>query len=127
MQVICVGPDHIRSIWPHVGRLVKRAIDRGYTDWGAVESNIFDGLWLLWIAWDGKEIKGAAVTGLVGDACEIIACAGDAMKTWVHLIADIEQYARNEGRKRMRIIGRRGWLRVLPEYKQTAVVLERAL
>jgi len=127
MEALCVGPDHIRSIWPHVRETVKRAIDRGYTDWSCVEPNLFDGLWLLWIAWDGEEIKGACVTSLAGDACEIIACAGHDIRSWGHLIEEIEQYARNEGRKRTRIIGRQGWIRVLPEYKLKAVVLERAL
>ena len=127
VEAVCVDPASVRLVWPRVGGMVKRAIDRGYTDWNCVEPNLLDGLWLLWLVWDGKEIRGAAITSLVGDACEIVACAGYDVKSWLHLMKDLEQFARNEGRKRMRIIGRQGWRRVLPAYRQTAVVLERAL
>ena len=127
VEAVCVDPASVRLVWPRVGGMVKRAIDRGYTDWNCVEPNLLDGLWLLWLVWDGKEIRGVAVTGLGGGDCEIIACAGHDVRSWIHLIKDIEQYARNEGRKYVSIIGRRGWARVLPDYKQTAVVLRKEL
>jgi len=125
-EAICVDPARAKEIWPYVGPLIKLAIDRGFSDFSAIEANVFDGLHLIWLAWDGKKIRGVALTGLVGDACEIIAAAGER-KQFMHLISVLEDYARAENRKRMRIIGRKGWKRLLPEYKQTAVVLERTL
>ena len=127
MHLICVAPDKVEEIWPHVRSIVKRAIDRGHTDWDFLERNLFSGAWLLWLAWDGKEIKGAVVTALVKDACELVACAGNDFRGWIHLIAGIEDYARNEGKKTMRLIGRRGWSRVLGDYKPTLVMLEKKL
>jgi len=124
---VCVDPQRIGEVWPHVRDDIKRAIDRGYSDFSAIESHILGGLDLVWLAWDGQKIRGVAVTGLVGDACEIIAASGTDIRSWVHLIGPIEDYARAEGRKRMRIIGRQGWKRLLPDYKQQAVVLERTL
>jgi hypothetical protein len=127
MQAICVDPNRVAEIWPHVAPLVKKAIDRGFSDFSAIEANVFDGLHLVWLACDGEKIVGVAVTSLVGDACEIIAAAGEDVRSWIHLIGPIEDYAQAEGRKRMRIIGRQGWKRLLPDYKQQAVVLERKL
>jgi hypothetical protein len=127
MQAICVDPNRVTEIWPHAAPLVKRAIDRGLSRFSIIEANVLDGMHLLWLAVDDNKIVGVAVTGLVGDACEIIAAAGADVRSWIHLIGPIEDYARAEGRKRMRIIGRQGWKRLLPDYKQQAVVLERKL
>ena len=123
---VCVDPQRIGEVWPHVRDDVKRAIDRGWNDFGAVESHILNGLYLVWLAWDGQKIRGVAVTGLVGDACEIIAAAGER-KHFLHLIKDLENFARAEGRKRMRIIGRKGWKRLLPDYREASVVIEKQL
>ena len=122
-----MDPNRVAEIWPHVAPLVKRAVDRGFSRFSIIEANVLDGMHLLWLAVDDNKIVGVAVTGLVGDACEIIAAAGADVRSWIHLIGPIEDYARAEGRKRMRIIGRQGWKRLLPDYKQQAVVLERKL
>jgi hypothetical protein len=137
MHAICVDPARVAEVWPLVKDLVKRATDRGFSDFSAIEANVLDGMYLVWLAYEDRpqtamssgrlKIKGVAVTGLVGDACEIIAAAGSDIRSWLHLIERIEGYALIEGRKRMRIIGRQGWKRLLPDYKQQAVVLERKL
>ncbi len=118
---------HVDKIWPIVSDLVKRAIDRGFSSFPVIEANVLDGLFLLWLVIDRGKITAATVTSLTGDACEIVATAGVGVNNWIHLIEGIEKYARAEGRVRVRIIGRKGWARLLPAYKQTAVVLERQL
>jgi hypothetical protein len=124
-KLICVDPAYVDQIWPIVSDLVKRAIDRGFSSFSVVEANVLDGLFLLWLVIDREKITAATITSLVGDACEIVATAGTGVNNWVHLIEGIEKYARAEGCVRVRIIGRKGWARLLPDYKQTAVVLER--
>jgi hypothetical protein len=127
VKAICVDPAHVDKIWPVVSHLVKRAIDRGFSEFPVIEANVLDGMYLLWLAVKGDNIIGVAVTGLVGDACEIIAAAGTDVGTWLHLITPIEDYARAEGRALMRIICRRGWKRLLPDYRETSIVLEKVL
>ena len=39
------------------------------------------------------------------------------MKLWLHLLDGIEAFARAEGCDAMRIIGRKGWARVLKDYR----------
>ncbi len=127
MQLVCVDPAHVNQIWPIVSDIVKRAIDRGFSSFPVIEANVLDGLFLLWLVIDRGKIIAACVTSLVGDACEIVATSGTGVNNWIHLIEGIEKYARAEGQARVRIIGRKGWARLLPTYKQTAVVLERQL
>lgn len=128
-DVLCVDPAKVEQIWPHVEDFIKRGISRGPEDFDQLKQNIHSGLSLIWIAWDEKGL-GVAVTGLFGDACEIISLAGTGLKGWVHSIESIESYARAEGCKRMRLIGRKGWCRVLKDYRiagyqQKLFVLEK--
>jgi hypothetical protein len=98
------------------------------------------------------EIVAAAVTKLQQAGrrklCIIVACGGSSheehqgvdarlgglcrerpggMARWLHLLAPIEDWAKSEGCDAMRIMGRRGWGRVLPTYRLTRVVLEKEL
>jgi hypothetical protein len=59
--------------------------------------------------------------------CEIVACGGKEMRHWLHLIERIEQFARDEGCTATRIVGRKGWARVLKDYCARRVVLEKEL
>jgi hypothetical protein len=59
--------------------------------------------------------------------CVIVACGGSDMPRWLHLIEKIEDFARAEGCAATRIIGRKGWARVLAQYRTTRIVLEKEL
>lgn len=102
----------------------------GMGDAACVYGNLVTGHSLLWVAIDGR-INAAAVTELTTadnrKVCTIVACGGDEMQNWLHLIEGLEEYARREGCAATRIIGRRGWLRRLPAYRQRAVIMERSL
>lgn len=96
-----------------------------------VESDVLDGRALLWLAWIWPNIRGAAVTRIErtekSKVCVIIACGGEGMTEWLHVIKQIEDYARNEGCDCVRIFGRKGWLRALPDYSAPKIVLEKRL
>lgn len=131
-ELVCVDPKQIRRIWPHASHFIKQAILRtGLSDFREVEDSILDGDALLWLAWDGERIEAAASTVLevanTKKTCVIVACGGDDMTHWLDLISQIETYAKNEGCTCSRIIGRRGWLRVLEGYSAKHVILEKAV
>lgn len=132
MQLLCVPPDRAAEAWKLVGHLIARAMRRaGIGDAAPVHAAVMAGSSLLWLAWDGQEITAAAVTELTEargrKVCTIVACGGNDRARWLHLIEGLEDFARAEGCKATRIIGRKGWSRVLPAYRQTAVILERQL
>ena len=128
MKAICVDPARISEFWPHFKHLIDRAIIRvGRADPLIVESRVLDGNLLLWLAYDGQIVHGAAVTELDDGICTIVACGGENLSLWLPLINDLEQFARDEGCKSVQIIGRKGWVRVLKNYKTKAVILERKL
>jgi hypothetical protein len=132
VELLPVAPRLVEGIWPHAGPLIKRAMDRTELgNFGDVEREVLDGKQQLWLAWNGTAIEAAAVTRIVligqRKICILVACGGHGRKRWLPLIAGIEQFARNEGCAAMRIIGRKGWQRILADYHANYVVMDRKL
>ena len=131
-EAVPVDPKRAHEIWPTVAPLIREAMARAaMSEFATVEHNIRNGDALLWLAWDGEQIRAAAVTELHRingrKFCLIVACGGRERERWLSLISDLEQFARDEGCDAMRICGRRGWTRVLPDYRATRVILEKEL
>src|SRR6185437_4376503 len=91
------------------------------------EREVAAGLQVLWLAHNATSIEAAAVTQLTEEAgrkvCTIVACGGDGRERWLSLIAGLEHYAKAEGCTATRIIGRRGWERVLRAYRVKSVTM----
>ena len=131
-ELVCVDPKRVREIWPHVSSLLKQACRRTRLNaFSDIEADILAGRSLLWAAWNGRAIESAAATILINSesdkVCIITVCGGRDMNRWLPLIGQIENYARREGCARMRIYGRKGWLRVLDGYEQKYVIMDKEL
>jgi len=131
-ELVCIDPKRVSEAWPHVSPLLKAACHRtGLNAFSDIEADIVAGRSLLWVAWNGQAIESAAATILInsgsGKVCIITACGGSDMKRWLPLIGQIENYARREGCARIRIYGRKGWLRVLDGYEQKHVIMDKEL
>lgn len=120
----------VGELWPHVRPMVCAAFDR--TDLGAasdLDTDVMSGRALLWIVHDGS-IQCAVVTRLEitqrSKVCVIVAIGGVARSS-LGLIAGIEKYANDEGCDCVRWVGRKGWKRMLPEYREVGVVMERRI
>lgn len=131
-EAICVDPKEVGKLWPHVAPWIKRAMERGdLGTFAAVEADVMAGHALLWLVWQAPDIKAAAVTQISrserSKVCMIVACGGEGITLWLPLIGKIEAYARDEGCDLVRILGRKGWTRVLKDYRAPSVVLEKRL
>ena len=131
-ELVCVDPKQTGEIWPHVGSLLRDACRRtGLNAFADIEADILAGRSLLWVAWNGGAIESAAATVLInsdaGRVCIITVCGGSGIKRRLHLVDQIESYARREGCARIRIYGRKGWLRVLDGYEQKYAIMDKCL
>ena len=137
-ELVYIPLDHVHLVWPRVAGLIKAAMRRGdLSSFAAVATAVIAGRAQLWVAIASDdadrdhEIVAAAVTELQQTErrkfCVVVACGGHDMSRWLDLLAPIEDWARSEGCDAMRIMGRRGWIRVLPAYRLTRVVLEKEL
>jgi hypothetical protein len=130
-QLVCVDPSRVRECWPHVAPFLRAAIERTNLDrFDEIERDVLAGRSLLWLAWSNR-VEAAATTVLTetdaGRVCVLTACGGRNMKRWLPLLRTIEAYARAEGCGHLRIFGRKGWQRVLEDYRVTNIILERNL
>lgn len=131
-DLVCVDPKRVHEFLPYVTDLLKAACYRTkLTSFEDIEADILSGRGLLWLAWDGQSVESAATTLLInteiGKVCIITSCGGWEMKRWLPLIAGIETYAKNEGCKRVRIYGRKGWLHVLNGYEEKHIIMDKDL
>ncbi len=106
-------------------------MERNGSDATSVKAKVFDGRAFLWVAADEHGIHGAGVTELLlepkGLICEIVAWGCEDQSRCTDLLKVIETYAETESCAVVRLIGPRAWQRVLPEYRATAVILEKAI
>jgi hypothetical protein len=119
-------------LWPHAIPLLQTACRRTTLNaFDDIEADILSGRSLLWLAWDGQAVHAAAATVLInseiGKVCVITACGGIQMNRWLPLLDGIESYARDEGCVRVRIYGRKGWLRVLDGYHAKHVIMDKEI
>ena len=133
-QLVCVPPDVVSQVWPHVSGLIYVAMKKGdISSFQPIAESVLSGKSLLWVAWNEAEnkIKAAAVTELHqtewSKFCVIVACGGKDMSTWLDIRGPIYEYAKAEGCKAMRLYGRKGWKDALPDWRVTRFVMERSL
>lgn len=99
----------------------------GMGNYDDVVAGVFGGHDLLWIALEERTIHAAGVTSLSLDkVCTLVAVGGDYAK-FGNLLSGIEQFARDEGCRAVRICGRPGWQRRLSGYRTKKVIIEKAL
>ncbi len=132
VELVCVDPKYVHQVWPHAAELIQKAVKRTNLSHSAdIEYDTLYGDGLLWLAWDGSKIMAAATTSLIetdrDKVCVLTACSGEDRDNWLHLLAKIEDYAKDEGCACVRIYGRRGWARVLNGYGVEHVILEKPL
>jgi len=132
-KIACADAGHVTQVWPIAAELIKSATDHDdLADFSVLECDVLEGRALLWlVADDDLKVQAAVVTQVAGingaRYCTIVACGGQHSEEWLPLIDAIETYAKLEACAAMRIYGCRGWLRLLPDYKQIGFILERAL
>ena len=132
LSCICIDPRFVSRVWPLVSHLVSAAMEKGrISEIADVERAVLAGDALLWVVTDTRAIWAAAVTQIAYLAgqklCTIVACGGRERARWLRLKSELEAYAKQEGCTAMRIHGRRGWARLLSDYRLTRVLLEKSL
>jgi len=131
VDTLCVPPDRINEVWPHVAGWLSNAVGK-CGDWTlkGIRAALDKEQAMLWIVWDGK-LHAAGVTQLIvipkGKICQVVACGGDQIIPWDIAFAPVEAYAKEQGCVAMRIEGRPGWKRIFADYTLDWVCLEKDL
>lgn len=131
VSLLCIDPGLVKEIWYKASALIRAAIEQtGLSEFEDIERQVLSGEQLLWLAYSDT-IEAAATTHLIKTGgrpvCVLTACSGTQRERWLPLFEKIENYARDEDCKCVRIYGRKGWERVLKNYRVEHVILERQL
>ena len=112
-------------IWDFLERGAK-LLDDGRTTEDLMEA-LSDGRQQLWMISNGEKLVAICITEIVGKICLFFLMIGEGRKNWLHLITEVEDWARTKDCERMRALARPGWARVLKDYRKTRIVLEKQL
>lgn len=132
-EVLCVDPKQVEKIWPHAKAFIVSAFEGRDTDatFEGTEADVLCGLSLLWIAWIDDKVRAAVTTSLImtprHKVCVLTAGGGNDLGRWLRFLTKIEAYARDEGCDRVRVVGRKGWSKMLPGYHEPWVTLDKRL
>jgi hypothetical protein len=123
--------EHLARVWPLVEQWFVDVASRSRGEYTApaMAKKITDGDWQLWVIWDGEVLAVGATElyfALSGDKyCGVRFLTGEHSYKWIHLMGEIEAWAKNEGCKKVQLIARKGWARRMPDYAMTHVMLEK--
>lgn len=129
-KVFCVDPKLVHRVWKMVRPLLDLAFsDNSDSTIEATEADVLSGLSFLWIAWDGSKITAAITTALIQTPrhkiCIVTSAGGVDRGLWEQFMPKVESYAKAEGCDLVRAMGRKGWARVLTDYEQPWIVLDK--
>jgi hypothetical protein len=108
-------PPPFGSLWGDIGRLLDKAVERGGNDWAEVVDFLDDGRAQLWLAVTDKPVA-AMVTRMDGDTLEVWLAGGAVLSGCIPFLETTLAAAKADGATNGRIIGRKGWARVLASY-----------
>lgn len=121
--------DQVHTIWEQVRPLVARVCKR-FPDYQP--QDILEMLRnreaQLWVVVNGG-IEGMFITKIENTPqrrfCLIFVCAGEGISGWIDYIKTVEEWAKQMNCDSLRIVGRKGWKKLLPDFNELHVTLER--
>ena len=121
IKVSMVPKDYVLNVWdevkPHLDKVIEHTHGRFNID-DILNYLLTDDEFVLWIAFDEKEIKGAVVTHVTpyprGKYLCMLFCGGVEFETWGDQIVKLMQHwAHDTGCVALEASGRPGWAKIL--------------
>ena len=128
MSLIGVPFNEVLGLWPGASKLLNRAIEMsgGRLSQTTVLEALLNREMQLWLAPEGAMVT-QIKTYPTGMKVVILLLVGGTMSKWLHFLPEIEAWAHSLGCSVAEIEGRKGWARILKDWTETTVSLERRL
>ena len=132
-KISVINQNEVEAVWPHIVEHLERAV--AFSD-GEIETEDFLPFLLneemqLWVAVGGGECVAAMVTQIIvyprKKILRVIAIGGRDMKIWMQHIDMLENYALAMGCTELEAWTKRGFLRVLKDWKMSHIVIKKDL
>ena len=134
MKALLINPENIPVIWDDVAPLLDRVTEHNE---GQFEANDYlepltSKIMQLWIAVEEDYLHTVMITKIIEypnkRVLRVIAIAGSEFKTLHSKFNDmIESFALREGCSSMELWGRKGWKKMLPDWKDSYTVFTKEL
>lgn len=131
--LVPVPPDKLAAAWPHVLPHIEKMAraTRGKLSADDFRQRIAAGEFQLWVVLrDGNRLA-SVLTEIIQypqrKVARIVGCVGRHREEWVHLLAEVQDWARSQGCVAMEAFARKGWARVIPDFHMTHIILETDL
>lgn len=132
-SAVLIKPSEINEFWndiePHLARCTRYS--EGELEPEDFKTYLLDEQMQLWIAIDDEKIIASMVTQIIiypqKRVLRIIAIAGGEMERWISFLPGLEELAMDQGCSAMEVWGRKGWLKVLEEYRCSYHILSKDL
>jgi hypothetical protein len=125
-SMLLIPREDVGAIWPLAAPFIAAAAVHGEYSDEMLWSWCVGGEAQLWLAWS-DHCEAAMVTRPIGQACLIAALGGKNMDRWMHLLPELEAWAKAQGYLSIRTYARPGWARKLRDYKMSRVILDKVL
>ena len=131
-QISYVPPQDVGLIWKQIEPLLLKPLE--IDGFAYMPKDIFDSIlkkkMQLWISWNGKTnvVEAAIVTEIIDyprlRSCRYFLAGGTNMKSWFNPMKEqIELWAIQNNCQRIELVGRKGWVKWLKDYKQKHIIL----
>lgn len=108
-------PPPFGALWPSIFALLDRAVARGKNDWVEVSDDLASGAAQLWLTVTDRPVA-AMVTRIDGDTLEVWLAGGAVLSGSVPSLETAIEASKAMGTTNGRVVGRKGWARVLAPY-----------
>jgi hypothetical protein len=131
IDLILIPPGEVDEIWPLGEKFIKAGCAAGEASPEVLKGDCEDGFAQFWLAWS-DHCEAAAVTRIVltpnGPVCVYESMGADSLrKSNAQVAPKIEQWAKSQGCNAVRIYGRPGWSRAMPDYTLKWVCMDKEL
>ena len=131
-QISYVPPEDVGLIWKQIEPLLLKPLE--IDGFAYMPKDIFDSIlkkkMQLWISWNGKTnvVEAVIVTEIIDyprlRSCRYFLAGGTNMKSWFNPMKEqIELWAIQNNCQRIELVGRKGWVKWLKDYKQKHIIL----
>lgn len=128
-----IPKERIDAVLPVVEKQLRAVVERarGALTPDEIIEAFRSGRYQLWVIWNGN-VLAVGATEIVAVASGMRLClvhflTGEHSLEWLHLLEELEAWAKSQGCSRMKGQMRKGWAKRLPDYHMTHVTLEKDL
>jgi hypothetical protein len=130
LDLVAIPRDEVDEIWPLAEGFIESGCSYGEVPLEVLRDQCEDGVSQLWLGWS-DHCEAAAVTRILetpdGPVCLYESMGAENLRRAETISTGVEQWAKTQGCIAVRIYGRPGWSRIMPDYTLKWVCMDKEI